>query len=234
MSEHTARSLVFIRAFISALGQSSGITFTLFGSAAAPSASFCTEEETRGDPTLTFQLFVVLHKKRNFLLEKKTEGRSRIWAFTFVWGLKIEHILSHLFVFYIQNNSFLIALASLFSPKRQETHFFPSTIHLKWRWWRCWTGHLGLTPAKQSPLLVTVWEPFISLFVIGGFSVLLPILWLITRPNMAPRSINMDQINFFSSGHLCGGKKVIQLKVINLQSSALSMGGGGDEQTTDR
>lgn len=121
-----------------------------------------------------------------------------------------------------------------FPPERQETHFF-STIHLEPGWWWCWTGHLGLTPAEQSQLLVTVWEPFISLFVIGGLSVVVAILWLFTRPNMAPRSLNMEQINFFSSGHLCGGKTVIQLKVINLQSCVVNGRGLGlTDRTEDR
>lgn len=181
---------------------------------------------------LTFSCPTIVESILFFIvLERHNAGHA------VVWGLNIQHLLHHFFQFYIQNNSFLItdtfffALASLFFPpwKTRNTFFF--TIHLEPHWWWCWTGHLGLTPAKQSQLLVTVWEPFISLFVIGSLSVVVAILWLFTRPNMAPRSLNMEQINFFSSGHLCGGKTVIQLKVINLQSCVVNGRGLG---LTDR
>lgn len=147
MSEQITHSLVFIRAFISALGQSSGITFTPFGWTAAPQHPRARKKKSKGIQPWHLILFVVL--ERNFLLEKEKEGHE-YERLPSCEGLKIEHVLSHLFVFYSQNNSFLIAFflraGVSFFTWRTRNAFFPS-IHLKWRWWWCWTGHLELTPA---------------------------------------------------------------------------------------
>lgn len=106
MSEQITHSLVFIRAFISALGQSSGITFTPFGWTAAPQHPRARKKKSKGIQPWHLILFVVL--ERNFLLEKEKEGHE-YERLPSCEGLKIEHVLSHLFVFYSQNNSFLIA-----------------------------------------------------------------------------------------------------------------------------
>lgn len=148
---------------------------------------------------------------------------SSLYDFFFMWGLKFS--IFSLFRFYISTlicfhfsglSHFLLVQLALASFFKTSNAFFPplkaEAVVV--------SGTPQADPSLTKPTTSHCLESFYLILLLEAFltgHVLLSTLWLATRPNMAQPAFNMGEINF-SALAICVGVKVIQLKVINLQS----------------
>lgn len=152
-----------------------------------------------------------------------------LYDFFFVWGLQFSIFSLISFTFFDFASSIIclhflalshfslvqLALASFF---KLSNAFFPP-LPLKAELVVV-NGTPRADPDLTKPTTSHCLGTFYPILLLGAFlagHVLLSVFWLATRPNMAPPSLNMGEINF-SAPAICVGIKVSQLKVINLQS----------------